>query len=427
MGGGGREHAIVDSLTREKDVHIYCAPGNAGIAKQAEIVNIRADEVAALFKFVNDNKVDLTVVGPEVPLAAGIVDAFQDRKKAIFGPRKLAARLETSKVFAKEFMKRWRIPTARSKAFSTRDRNLLSEYLSKNDYPLVLKADGLAAGKGVAIVNSVKEAEAEVDRFFVARVFGESGERIVVEDFMKGVEASVFAVTDGTDYVVLPPAQDHKRVGDGDNGKNTGGMGAFCPTPFINESTMRIIRTEIIEKVIEGTSEEGFPYSGCLYCGLMLTSEGPKVVEFNARFGDPETQAVLQLVDSSVFDLMYFAATKRMSSYRLKVNSGAAVCVIAASSGYPDEYESGKLVSGLEKNLAGTKIFHSGTKRAEGNILTAGGRVLGVTAVDPKGRISSAAQMAYDRLKDIRFDGIYYRHDIAKNAILLENKEKASK
>lgn len=244
---------------------------------------------------------------------------------------------------------------------------------------------------------------------------------------MKGVEASVFAVTDGTDYVVLPPAQDHKRVGDGDNGKNTGGMGAFCPTPFINESTMRIIRTEIIEKVIEGTSEEGFPYSGCLYCGLMLTSEGPKVVEFNARFGDPETQAVLQLVDSSVFDLMYFAATKRMSSYRLKVNSGAAVCVIAASSGYPDEYESGKLVSGLEKNLAGTKIFHSGTKRAEGNILTAGGRVLGVTAVDPKGRISSAAQMAYDRLKDIRFDGIYYRHDIAKNAILLENKEKASK
>lgn len=178
MGGGGREHAIVDSLTREKDVHIYCAPGNAGIAKQAEIVNIRADEVAALFKFVNDNKVDLTVVGPEVPLAAGIVDAFQDRKKAIFGPRKLAARLETSKVFAKEFMKRWRIPTARSKAFSTRDRNLLSEYLSKNDYPLVLKADGLAAGKGVAIVNSVKEAEAEVDRFFVARVFGESGKEL---------------------------------------------------------------------------------------------------------------------------------------------------------------------------------------------------------------------------------------------------------
>ncbi len=427
VGSGGREHAIVNSIARDKDVQIYCAPGNAGLAEQAEIVELKASDTATLFKFVRDNKVDLTVVGPELPLAAGMVDAFQDNKKVIFGPRRLAARLETSKVFAKEFMRRWKIPTSESKSFSARDRKALSEYLSRSKYPLVLKADGLAAGKGVSIVDSIKEAEGEVERFFVKRVFGESGDRIVVEEFMVGIEASVFAVTDGTDYVVLPAAQDHKRVGDGDTGKNTGGMGSFAPTPFLNESMMQVVRKEIIEKVIEGTSEEGFPYTGCLYCGLMLTQDGPKVVEFNARFGDPETQAVLQLIDSSFLDLLYFSATKRIQSYQLRVNHAAAVCVIAASKGYPDEYENGKIITGLEKKLSGTKVFHSGSILAGGKFVTAGGRVLGVTAIDKGGKVSTAAQLAYARLKEINFDGIYYRHDIGKSAIEFERREKIVK
>lgn len=427
VGSGGREHAIVDSIARDKDAQIYCAPGNAGIAEQAEIVKLKADNIAGLFKFVRDNKIDLTVVGPEQPLASGMVDAFQEHKKVIFGPRRLAARLETSKVFSKEFMKRWKIPAAESKAFSTRDRKELSSYLLKRKYPLVLKADGLAAGKGVSIVNSVKEAEGEVEKFFVKRIFGESGERIVVEEFMTGVEASVFAVTDGTDYVVLPAAQDHKRIGDGDTGKNTGGMGSFAPTPFLNEAMMQVVRKEIIEKVIQGTSEEGFPYSGCLYCGLMLTKEGPKVVEFNARFGDPETQAVLQLIDSSFLDLLYFAATKRIRSYQLRTNGSASVCVVAASKGYPDEYEKEKVITGLEKKVACTKVFHSGSSLSAGKYVTNGGRVLGVTAVDKGGRVSTAADLAYARLKGIQFDGIYYRHDIARSAIEFEQNEKIAK
>lgn len=427
VGGGGREHAIIDSIARDKDAQIYCAPGNAGIAEQAEIVELKASDIAGLFKFARNNKIDLTVVGPEQPLAAGIVDAFQDNKRTIFGPRRLAARLETSKVFAKEFMKRWKIPAAESKAFSTRNREELSKHLKKSNYPLVLKADGLAAGKGVSIVYSAKQAEEEVEKFFVKRIFGESGERIVVEEFMTGIEASVFAVTDGTDYVVLPAAQDHKRIGESDTGKNTGGMGSFAPTPFLDEAMMQVIKKDVIEKVIQGTSEEGFPYAGCLYCGLMLTSDGPRVVEFNARFGDPETQALLGLVDSSFVDLLYFASTKRIRSYQLRTNEAASVCVIAASKGYPDEYEKGKAISGLEKKLNGTKIFHSGSKLAGGAFVTDGGRVLGVTAVDKSGKISAAAELAYARLKEIHFDGIYYRRDIAKNAIELERSEKVTK
>ncbi len=427
VGSGGREHAIIDSISRDKDAQIYCAPGNAGIAEQAEIVELKASDIAGLFKFARNNKIDLTVVGPEQPLAAGMVDAFQDNKKTIFGPRRLAARLETSKVFAKEFMKRWKIPAAESRAFSTRNREELSKHLKKSKYPLVLKADGLAAGKGVSIVYSAKQAEEEVEKFFVKRIFGESGERIVVEEFMTGIEASVFAVTDGTDYVVLPAAQDHKRIGEGDTGKNTGGMGSFAPTPFLDEAMMRVVKKDIIEKVIQGTSEEGFPYAGCLYCGLMLGSDGPRVVEFNARFGDPETQAVLRLVDSSFVDLLYFASTKRIRSYQLRANEGASVCIVAASKGYPDEYEKGKLITGLEMKLNGTKVYHSGSKLAGGSFVTDGGRVLGVTAVDKTGKISAAAELAYARLKEIHFDGIYYRRDIARNAIELEKRKKVSR
>ncbi len=423
IGGGGREHALVDAISREVDAKVYCAPGNAGIARQAEIVNLKADDVFPLLRFVDDNKIDLTVVGPEQPLAAGIVDAFESRGKKIFGPRKLAARLETSKVFAKEFMKRWRIPTAGFKSFTIQQQRELLDYLATARYPLVLKADGLAAGKGVSIVQSAREAEGDLDRLFVQKIFGGAGERVVVEEFLEGTEASVFAVTDGKDYVVLPAAQDHKRAGDNDTGKNTGGMGAFAPTPFVGESELATIRSAVIEKVIEGSSAEGFPFKGCLYCGMMLTKEGPKVVEFNVRFGDPETQAVLQLLDSSLLGLLEAGAIRKMSTYRLKLNNAASVCVIAASKGYPDYHKTGKEIRGLDEITASTKVLHSGTKLADGKVVSSGGRVLGVTGTDPGGKIKKAAELAYGRLAGIQFDGMFFRHDIGKTAIDLEEKK----
>ncbi len=420
VGGGGREHALVDAISRDQGVKVFCAPGNAGIAAQAELVNLNSDDVLHLLRFVDDSKIDLTVVGPEQPLAVGIVDTFESKGKKIFGPRKLAARLETSKVFAKEFMKRWKIPTAEFRSFTIQQREELLAYLNGAKYPLVLKADGLAAGKGVSIVESAKDAEGELERLFVKKIFGGAGERVVVEDFMAGVEASVFAITDGKDYVVLSPAQDHKRAGDGDTGKNTGGMGAFAPTPFVGESEMAAIKSSVIEKVISATAAEGFPFKGCLYCGMMLTSDGPKVVEFNARFGDPETQAVLQLLDSSLLELLEASASRKVGSYNLKLNSSASVCIIAASKGYPDYHESGKEISGLEMKSDTSKVFHSGTKLSGGKIVTSGGRVIGVTGTDPGGRIKKAAEIAYDRLRGIRYDGMFYRHDIGKKASDLE-------
>ncbi|MFZ1082731.1 MAG: phosphoribosylamine--glycine ligase [Candidatus Kryptoniota bacterium] len=423
VGGGGREHALVDAISRDHDAKIFCAPGNAGISQQAEIVSIKVGDISSLLNFVEDNRIDLAVVGPEQPLDEGIADIFESRGKKIFGPSKLAARLETSKVFAKEFMKRWKIPTAESKTFSENEDRDLVEYLKKCCYPVVLKADGLAAGKGVSIVNSLDEAKIEVEKFFVKKIFGKSGEKIVVEEFMTGKEASVFAITDGKDYVVLPSAQDHKRIGDSDTGKNTGGMGSFAPTPFVGDNELRRIKTEAIEKVLEGTNAEGFPFRGCLYCGMMLTSEGPKVVEFNARFGDPETQAVLQLVDSSITDLLYSSAAKTIGSYKLRLNNAAAVCVVASSKGYPDEYEVGKVITGLENEIAGTKVFHSGSRKVDGQCVTSGGRVFGVTGVDRKGKVSAAAGLAYERLSKVNFDGIYFRHDIAKSAIEFERKK----
>ncbi|MCL5267989.1 MAG: phosphoribosylamine--glycine ligase [Bacteroidetes bacterium] len=423
LGSGGREHALVDAILRDKGTLIYCAPGNAGISKQAECVNIKPDNITSLLRFANDNKIDLTIVGPEQPLAAGIVDAFENRGRKIFGPRRLAARLETSKAFAKEFMRRWKIPTAEFMTFTIKEVDKLRKYLETARYPLVLKADGLAAGKGVSIVQSREDSETELDKFFIKKVFGESGERIVVEEFMSGTEASVFAITDGKDYVVLPPAQDHKRVGDNDVGKNTGGMGAFAPTPFVSDSEMEKVKSEIIERVIEGTNAEGYPFRGCLYCGLMLTEEGPKVVEFNARFGDPETQAVLQLVDSSILGLLQTAADKKIGSYKLALNNAAAVCVIAASKGYPDHYEKGKEITGLEDNFPDTKVFHSGSTLKEGRTMTDGGRVLGITGIDKGGELKRASEAAYARIEQLHFDGMFYRHDIGKKAIDFEMKK----
>ncbi len=427
IGSGGREHALVDAISRDSSTKIYCAPGNAGIAIRNQTVDCKTDDFPGLLKYVDDNKIDLTVVGPEQPLAAGVVDAFEARGKLVFGPERLAARLETSKVFAKDFMKRWKIPTAAHKAFSFQQRRDLSDYLKSASYPLVLKADGLAAGKGVSIVGEYSEAEFELDKYFVKKIFGRSGEQVVVEEFMTGVEASVFAITDGKDYVILPAAQDHKRIGENDTGKNTGGMGSYAPTPFLGDNELKTTKAEIIEKVIEGTNAEGFPFKGCLYCGLMLTDEGVKVVEFNVRFGDPETQVVLQLIDSSVLDLLQASATAKIGSYNLQLNNAAAVCVIAASRGYPDEYEMGKVISGLEVDCENTRVFHSGSKRIGSEIVTSGGRVLGVTGIDYSGSITGAAELAYKRMDQLTFDGIYFRRDIAKNAVEFEKRNRNRK
>jgi len=421
IGGGGREHALVDAIARHDGTQIYCAPGNAGISSLAEIVRVKADDVPSLLKFADETNIDFIVVGPEQPLSVGIVDAFTAKGIRVFGPTKLAARLESSKVFAKEFMKRWKIPTSGFATFSANEQAELVKYLKDAKYPVVLKADGLAAGKGVSIINSFREAEVELDKYFVKKIFGSSADRVVVEEFMKGIEASVFAITDGQDYVILPPAQDHKRVGDNDTGKNTGGMGAFAPTPFITDMDMVRVKSEVIEKVLEGTRAEGFPYSGCLYCGLMLTQDGPKVVEFNVRFGDPETQAVLPLVKSSMLDLLCGVASNEVKSYKLELNDSSAVCVIAASKGYPDEYEKGKVIEGLGIQNENLRIYHSGSKRVDGKVVTAGGRVLGVTGIQRGGTIRDAAKLAYDGLSKIQFDGMFFRHDIARTAIEYES------
>jgi phosphoribosylamine--glycine ligase len=301
IGGGGREHAIVDAIVRsDSTASVYCVPGNAGIAAQAKCLSMDPNDFSGLVSFCKKEGIDLTIVGPEQFLSQGIVDFFMEKGLRIFGPTKEAARLETSKVFAKHFMKRWGIPTAKFQVFNSGQRDELEDYVKNSKYPLVLKADGLAGGKGVVIVNDYAQVKVELTNFFDRKVFGSAGETIVVEEFLNGVEASLFAVTDGKNYVLLPSAQDYKRIGENDTGLNTGGMGAFAPTPFLDEKNLKIVRSEIIERVIEGTNAEAFPFRGCLYCGLMITANGPKVVEFNSRFGDPETQSVLPANRTSI-------------------------------------------------------------------------------------------------------------------------------
>ncbi|MBE0646088.1 MAG: phosphoribosylamine--glycine ligase [Bacteroidetes bacterium] len=421
IGNGGREHAICWKLKHSKEVkHIYCAPGNAGTAAIGSNVNIKATDIKALMQFVRKEAIDLTVVGPEAPLAEGIVDEFTAAGLRVFGPTKAAAQLETSKAFAKDFMKRHHIPTAAYMVFHAGETERLRDYLMSQRYPLVLKADGLAAGKGVIIAQSFDEAMRNGQSMLEGSAFGDAGTTLVVEEFLKGPEASVFALTDGTRFVTLAPAQDHKRILDNDLGKNTGGMGAFAPTPYVPTELLADVKMRVIKRVIDGMRADGIPYSGVLFVGLMLTEDGPKVLEFNCRFGDPETQVVLPLIDYDLGVLLRDIADGKLQLNRLPLHDANAVCVVMASSGYPDAYETGKPIAGLDainEEEEGVLVFHAGTRKEGERIVTAGGRVLGVTALAQGSDLAASIRLAYNAVNRIRFDGAYYRTDIGRKAL----------
>ncbi|NOS86072.1 MAG: phosphoribosylamine--glycine ligase [Ignavibacteria bacterium] len=415
IGSGGREHAIVWKLKQSPKVtELYCAPGNAGINEIVVGVDIKADDVEGLLKFVKENGIELTVVGPEVPLEKGIVDEFTKEGLLIFGPQKSAARLEHSKIFAKDFMKRNNIPTAAYETFSLNDKAKVYDFISNTNYPLVIKADGLAAGKGVIICGNVDEAIQTVNELFNDKIFGAAGENIVIEQFLTGVEASVFAICDGTDYIVLPASQDHKKIGDDETGKNTGGMGSYSPADrAVNHDVMKKIKQRVIEPVLKYMKSEGNEFKGCLYCGLMIDKSGdPYVIEFNTRFGDPETQVVLPTISSDLAEMFISSANGSIGNYELKLNGNFCCTVVLASNGYPDKYETGKEITGLNEISRDAIVFHAGTKStADGKILTNGGRVLNVTGISPLG-LKEAINIAYHNAVNIDFENKYNRTDI---------------
>lgn len=420
IGSGGREHAIAWKLRQNPAVkRLFVAPGNAGMESVGTTVPLKANDVQGLLRFAQDNAVDLTVVGPEQPLVEGLVDRFQERGLTVFGPTASAARLEGSKAFAKDFMRRHGIPTAQFGTFDAGSGRQAEAFIESSRGPLVVKADGLAAGKGVVICQTKAEARMAVREMLETGAFGSAGRQVVIEEFLKGEEASVFAICDGERYVLLPCAQDHKRILDGDRGKNTGGMGAYAPAPIMTVELLRKVEEQVIRPTLEGMKAEGTPYRGCLYVGLMITSAGPKVLEYNCRFGDPETQAVIPLLDGDLAALLQAAATGSLEGHSPAFHDASAVCVVMASRGYPDEYETGKVIRGLDSAdlEKGEIVFHAGTRREGDAIVTSGGRVLGVTVVGYRHELEATIDAAYRLVHRIAFDGAYYRSDIGKKAL----------
>ena len=414
VGGGGREHAICWKISKSSKVSkIYCAPGNAGIAEVAECVNIKAMEFDKLAAFAKDNQIDLTVVGMDDPLVGGIVDVFEAEGLRVFGPRKNAAILEGSKAFSKDLMKKYHIPTAAYETFTSPEE--AKKYLETSKYPIVLKADGLALGKGVLICETKEDAMAGVNELMLDKKFGSAGNTIVVEEFMTGREVSVLSFVDGNTIKIMSSAQDHKRAKDGDQGLNTGGMGTFSPSPFYTPEVDEFCKKHIYQATVDAMKAEGREFKGIIFFGLMLTADGPKVLEYNARFGDPETQVVLPRMKNDIVDVFEACVDGTLDQIDLQFEDNAAVCVVLASDGYPEHYEKGKKITGLEnfKDKDGYYVFHAGSKfDAEGNILTNGGRVLGVTA---KGAtLKEARANAYAATEWIDFANKYMRHDIGK-------------
>ncbi len=412
VGGGGREHAIAWKVAQSKRVDkIYCAPGNAGIAEIAECVPIGAMEFDKLVAFAKEKEIDLTVVGMDDPLVGGIVDAFEAENLRIFGPRKNAAILEGSKAFSKDLMKKYQIPTAAYETFDTPEKAM--KYLETSDYPIVLKADGLALGKGVLICETKEEAMAGVKELMLDKQFGDAGNRIVIEEYMTGREVSVLSFVDGNTIKIMTSAQDHKRAKDGDQGLNTGGMGTFSPSPFYTNEVDAFCKKYVYQASVDAMKAEGRTFKGIIFFGLMLTKNGPKVLEYNARFGDPETQVVLPRMKNDIVDVFEACIDGTLDQITLDFEDNAAVCVVLASDGYPVKYEKGFEIKGLEnfKNKDGYYVFHAGSKfNEQGKIVTNGGRVLGVTA---KGTdLVQARANAYEATKWIDFDNKYMRNDI---------------
>ena len=416
IGGGGREHALVWKIAQSPAIKkIFCAPGNAGIAKQAECLPIPAEDVPSLLHRAEKEKVDLTVVGPEVSLTLGIVDAFEGRGLRIFGPSRRAAEIEGSKAFAKDLMEKYGVPAGESRTFE--DYEAARRYVKEKGTPIVVKADGLAAGKGVILCHKMAEAQAALDQIMVKRAFGGAGNRVVVEEFLSGEEASFLAFTDGETVLPLPTSQDHKPIFDNDRGPNTGGMGAYSPAPVVTEKVHREVMEKIMIPTVRGMAQEGRKYRGVLYAGLMIRDEKPRVLEFNARFGDPETQPLLMRMKSDLVPVLEATIEGGLSRLKVQWDERASVCVVMASGGYPGSYEKGKAISGLEEaaQVPDAFVFHAGTAFKEGRIVTSGGRVLGVTAVG-KG-IREAITKAYEVVEKISWEGAHYRKDIGQKAV----------
>jgi len=410
VGGGGREHAIIWKLAQSpKITEIICAPGNPGIEKHAKCVNVGAEDIDGICALAKEEKPDMAVIGPEVPLAMGITDRLEEIGVKVFGPNQKCAQLEASKAFTKAFLARHDIPTAKYREFTEKEE--LLNNLGIYGYPMVIKADGLAAGKGVVIAQTEEEARQAVNEMMGDKIFGDAGDKIVVEECLVGVEASMLCFVDEHTIIPMESAQDYKRVNDGDQGKNTGGMGTYSPSLVINPELMNRIKTEILEPTLAGFQKDGLDFKGVLFVGLMLTKDGPKVIEFNNRFGDPETQSVLMRLDSDLCEIFEAVINNKLSEIEIKWKKDCAVCVVLASGGYPDHYEKGKVISGLDDLEEGVIAFHAGTSRnANGEIVTAGGRVLGITTTGATH--DEARAKAFANVKKVTFEGAHYRNDI---------------
>lgn len=416
IGSGGREHALAWKLSQSPRVEmIFCAPGNPGMSEVANCLDLKTDQFEALRDFAIKEKIDLTVVGPDDCLAAGVVDTFQGAGLKIFGPTKKAARIESSKSYAKRLMARAGIPTADYAEFD--DYQMALEHLASRQYPLVVKADGLALGKGVVICRSKEEAQRSLRAMMVETSFGQAGRRVIVEEFLSGPEVSIHAFSDGRSASLFPAAQDHKAAYDGDQGPNTGGMGTYAPVPWVDQSILDDIKRRIVDPILQALAEDGNPFVGCLYPGLVHTSKGFKVLEFNARFGDPETQSYMRLLEGDLAEIMMACIEGNLNDVQIKWRSGAACCIVAASKGYPGSYEKGMEISGLEKikEKPGVSVFQAGTRVERGRLVTAGGRVLGVSTWGND--LPQALEKGYQALSEVRFNGMHYRTDIGRKAL----------
>ncbi|HIJ89600.1 MAG TPA: phosphoribosylamine--glycine ligase [Deltaproteobacteria bacterium] len=416
VGSGGREHALVWKLRQSPRVtEIFCAPGNAGISALATCVKISATAIEELSGFARTEGIDLTVVGPEVPLALGIVDHFEEKGLRVFGPRRNAATLEGSKVFMKDLLEKYHIPSAFYATFTDREEAL--SYVEKQSAPMVVKTDGLAAGKGVVVAQTIAEAKAAVDLFMKEKAFGEAGSRVVVEEFLRGEEASFLAFTDGETVLPLPTSQDHKAIFDGDKGPNTGGMGAYSPAPVVTEDLHRLVMETVMLPTVKALAAEGCPYKGVLYAGLMIDQGVVKVLEFNCRFGDPEAQPLLMRLKTDLVEIMEAVVDGRLSEISLEIDTRPTVCVVMAAGGYPGKYENGKPIDGLARAAQhkDVVVFHAGTALQGDTVVTNGGRVLGVTAIGDT--VQEAIVKAYKAAEEISWDGCYYRKDIGRKAL----------
>lgn len=419
IGSGGREHALIKKLLESPKVEkIYCAPGNGGIACDAENVNISAMDIEDVVNFSKENKIDLVFVAPDDPLAAGMVDALEAEGIRAFGPKKAAAEIEASKVFSKNLMKKYGIPTADYQVFDN-SKDAIDYVVNNNMAPVVVKADGLALGKGVLICQTVEDAKAAIHSIMDDKKFGESGSRVVIEEFLTGPEVSVLSFTDGKCVKPMVSSKDHKRALDGDKGLNTGGMGTISPNPYYTDEMAEICRKTIFEPTIDAMNKEGRTFKGCLYFGLMLTPKGPKVIEYNARFGDPETQVVLPRLETDLVDICEAVIDGTLGDLDIKWKKGAAACVVMASGGYPESYKKGIEMSGLDEKggVEGAIVYHAGTKLENGKFYTNGGRVLGVTAVDDT--LEGALKKAYEAVEKISFEGAHYRKDIGTCPVIV--------